>query len=334
MNPRKRPAIDIIFVLVILGMLVYPAWGRLEDLDTFDKNFGGREQLVKIVNNFRYHKLGERLFNRVLRGDEDWLVYTDENNLDDYQNSFPFSEQELALIQQKIDNLRANLEAQGIRFYVIIPPNKETIYPERVPVEVPILGSESRLGQLVAYLERNGGTQIIDLRPALRDARTQNQVYFRTDTHWNRMGAYVAYQETASILSADFPAIVPHPLEDFELEVKPFSGDLSLIAGELSLSEESEFLNPRFSGEVTRSETVENDTRYLITENPHPDLPRAVIFRDSFFESVIPLLSNHFSRSVNAWNFTYDPALVERESPDLVIYECTERYLKFLLQLP
>lgn len=91
---------------------------------------------MKIVNNFRYHKLGERLFNRVLRGDEDWLVYTDENNLDDYQNSIPFSEQELALIQQKIDNLRANLEAQGIGFYVIIPPNKETIYPERVPVEV------------------------------------------------------------------------------------------------------------------------------------------------------------------------------------------------------
>lgn len=93
-------------------MLVYPARGRLEDLDTFDKNFGGRKQLVKIVNNFRYHKLGERLFNRVLRGDEDWLVYTDENNLDDYQNSIPFSEQELALIQQKIDNLRANLEAR------------------------------------------------------------------------------------------------------------------------------------------------------------------------------------------------------------------------------
>ena len=50
-----------------------------------------------------------------------------------------------------------------------------------------------------------------------------------------------------------------------------------------------------------------------------PGLPRAVMFRDSFASWLIPFLSEHFSRIVFSWEYSFDRALVEREHPDVVI---------------
>jgi hypothetical protein len=144
----------------------------------------------------------------------------------------------------------------------------------------------------------------------------------------------VAYRQIADLLAKDFPMIIPHDLSEYQQASQTYSGDLNRIAGDLGLSEQIITLNPTFSQQVTQTETVENDIKLLITETSDPNLPRAVIFRDSFFESIIPSLSTHFSRSVNVWSFAYDPQLVAREKPDLVIFECTERYLQFLLYLP
>ena len=67
----------------------------------------------------------------------------------------------------------------------------------------------------------------------------------------------------------------------------------------------------------------------LLTERPGPQLPRAVMFRDSFAECMIPFLSEHFRRilyiHLEPEEFHYD--LVEREKPDMVIQEMVERKL-------
>jgi len=58
-----------------------------------------------------------------------------------------------------------------------------------------------------------------------------------------------------------------------------------------------------------------------------PDLPRAVILRDSMAIPLIPLLSENFSRVVYVSSRQLDRALIEREKPDIVIEELVERSL-------
>jgi hypothetical protein len=65
----------------------------------------------------------------------------------------------------------------------------------------------------------------------------------------------------------------------------------------------------------------------LVTEIPGSPLPRAVVFRDSFASRLVPFLSEHFSRAVYLWQNDFDPEIVEKEHPDVVIQEIVSRHL-------
>jgi hypothetical protein len=42
----------------------------------------------------------------------------------------------------------------------------------------------------------------------------------------------------------------------------------------------------------------------------------------------IPLIAEHFSRATYVWNFRFDPDLIEREKPAVVVDECVERLVR------
>jgi hypothetical protein len=65
----------------------------------------------------------------------------------------------------------------------------------------------------------------------------------------------------------------------------------------------------------------------LVTEIPDSTLPRAVIFRDSFVSSLVPFLSEHFSRAVYVWQNDFDAETVVKERADVVIQEIVGRHL-------
>ena len=91
---------------------------------------------------------------------------------------------------------------------------------------------------------------------------------------------------------------------------------------------------PRRARTVPQSEAVAKSPGRLSTrgadivyESPGKELPRAVMFRDSFATSLIPFLVDHFQRITFSWQYTFDRELVEKEHPDVVIQEMVERTL-------
>jgi hypothetical protein len=58
--------------------------------------------------------------------------------------------------------------------------------------------------------------------------------------------------------------------------------------------------------------------------------PRAIMFQDSLNTNLAPLLAEHFSRILLVDGARLDPALMERERPDVVIQEFVERKLRCL----
>jgi alginate O-acetyltransferase complex protein AlgJ len=64
------------------------------------------------------------------------------------------------------------------------------------------------------------------------------------------------------------------------------------------------------------------------SEIPGSRLPRLIMFHDSFGIALLPFFAEHFSRATYVFNpMSLDDLIVDREKPDLVIQEITERYL-------
>src|SRR4029077_10039045 len=70
--------------------------------------------------------------------------------------------------------------------------------------------------QLIAHLAAHSTVPVLDLRPALQQAKPSERLYHRTDTHWNDRGAYVAYAAILSSLTDALPALRPVSLDAFE----------------------------------------------------------------------------------------------------------------------
>lgn len=296
----------------------------------YDQHYAGRQARIQLYNDVLLNVLGVRAFSTVLRGKDGWLLYTDEGNLDDYQNAHPFSPADLEEIGGKLRAVQQEMEGRGITFFVVVAPNKETIYPELVPDGIQKIGSQSRLDQLIAYLSASGSpVKLLDLRPALLAAKAEYQLYYRTDSHWNDYGAYFASAEILKAVQKDFPQVWVPAISDYRLETGQVSGDLArMLPVEPLLSETAVWLHPDPGPQARFLEKT--DRVVTVSQVSSPDLPAAVIFRDSFANQLEPFLSESFSRAVYPWSFTIDRDLVDREAPDVVIYEIAERYLHLL----
>lgn len=305
----------------------------------YNDSFPLRPELIRWNNLARLTLFGESPVKGVRTGREGWLFYATEWVLEDYENVMPYKPEELEAIGRILEERRQWLARRGIRFLVVVPPNKHTIYPEYLPPALHKLGKESRLDQVARYLQAYPEIQFIDLRPALFREKARQRLYHRTDTHWNDYGAFVGYQEIMERVSRAFPRVKRLSWEDFRVEIEP-EGKGGDLAGMLSLAdvihEERIRLVPRFApravdGARSYPDPVHHPGRErVIKETGDSSLPKVLVFRDSFTWPLIPFLGESFQSAVFLWTFDFLPEIIEQEKPDVVILECVERYLNAL----
>ena len=305
----------------------------------YGDSFGLRDRLIVWNGLLRLRAFDDvHSSMKVTVGREGWLFYASENVLEDYMNVIPFTSEDLEKMGRVLDERRAWLEGKGIKLFILVAPNKHTIYSEYLPRYIHKLGKESRLDQAKTYLERYyPKLEFLDAREILSNAKRTQRLYYKTDTHWNAYGAFITYGELMKRIGLHFPAVKRHSLDDFTLQVQEFKG--GGLARMLSLSdrlaEETVKLVPKFdrrAQDVSSPPANSAPARgaISITEVDDPHLPTAVIFHDSFTVALKPFLSESFRRSVFAWTSDFVPELVEREKPDIVIIECVERYIHVL----
>jgi hypothetical protein len=322
---------SLLFIILFMGSLlgVFLAWGQFKFSDS---GFPYRGLLTGTYLQVRREMFRERVFDKTLIGKERWLIYTAEGSIDDYQHINAFPESELQRLQKALDTLHADLRQRGITFLVVIPPNKNTIYPEYVPAEIPVVNAPSRYDQLVEYMQRHGTTPILDLRPALLEARKTRVVYYSKDTHWNDLGAFVAYQEILMALQPEYPLLEPHAISEFTQTTRAgVTLDLARTLSAPDLVTDDIVLSPLYTSNTTFTQTKYDYRRLTIAVNPDTTLPKAVIYHDSFLNPLIPWLGDHFEKAIfipvntppEIWNFTW----ITAERPEIVILEFTERYI-------
>jgi hypothetical protein len=303
--------------------------GRFDDY--LRDNFGFRGTLIRSQAFVRVKLLGVSSSPEVIMGKDGWLYYTDLYSNRGEPLFPPFTPRQLDYWRRVLEARRDWLAQRGVRYLFTIAPSKYTIYPEYLPDTFRRTGEETRLDQFVAYMKAHSDLEILDLRPELYRAKSSRQVYYKTDTHWNVYGAFVAYQAIISRLSKWFPSLQPVSESDCQVTtVNSPGGDIVRVLGLTGLvREDAPAIRLRstpyrvlFSVPVSQAEQVN-----MVAERDDADLPRLVMLHDSASTRLMPFMAQHFSRTVFAWPLRFDTELIESERPDVVVEEIGEPLL-------
>jgi alginate O-acetyltransferase complex protein AlgJ len=329
-NPAST-TYSAVFLSIFLGSLLIPFMTISAGLTGLLDKFQGKARFINAYTETRL-TLGDQVFNRSLVGTDGWFNLTDEYAIADYQNAQPLPAPRLQYTQLALENFQERVEADGGVFLFVIPPNKPTIYPEHVPDTLSRREGPSRLDQLISHLAKNDSpVRVLDLRPTLLEAKQTHQLYFATDSHWNPIGAFFAYQKIIEALQSSFPGLSPHSFSDYKIVTYDPTPMGSRIIGSTSLVEAPFVLTPIHTSRA-RIFSVELPTQFgpiFFSQTDDKSSPTALVFTDSFFIAIRPFISEHFSRAVYIDYFATPEishlSWYEQFQPDVVIFSLTER---------
>ena len=299
----------------------------------FNDRYGFRVSLIRLNSLFHLKVFHTSTRPDAIIGKHGWLIYnspTDGVSLKDYCGNANFSESELKQIKSRIIFIHEELKKRKIHFLIVVAPNKHTIYPEYLPFNIrQPQGKKTRLDQ-VAQALNNSDVDFIDLRFCLQDKKkhTDYPLYYRTDTHWNDLGAFFAYEEILTHLRRTYPGIKQLGLDDFIVrsENNRGTGDMAYFLNLQGLMSDTRIqLMPKMK--FTAVPVPMTGMGQIIFQVPNLDLPVLVMFRDSFTTPLIPYLSESFSKSIYIGGQKINFPVIEREKPAIVICELVERYL-------
>lgn len=297
----------------------------------FNDHFGWRNQLIHWHKRLELGLFPERrgVSPSVIIGRNGWLFLKTEGMVEHYRGVRQFAPQDLLDWQALLEHRRDWLAQRGIKYVFVVAPDKQSIYSEQLPDWLNKVRPDTKLDQFFAHMHAYSTVEVLDLRPALRDARRIAPTYFKTDAHWNFFGGFVAYQEIVKSLSKQQSGLEPLPLASFNLKnrLTPSSG-LADYA-DLDVNETCAiFLSP--IPDLPRLEISSKLGEYVclgfrFTKNPKAK-GSAVVFGDSYGDFLAPFLGYHFGKVTYTAQLSLSEKWIEQEKPDVVISEMVERY--------
>ena len=287
-------------------------------------SFGLRQYLLAAANRLNFTVPLPGGANRiVLLGKDDWLFW--RYDIEQHSGLRLLGQLEIDDWLQTLGYIHDWLASKGIRFVFVVAPDKSEIYPEQLPDGVPA-APFTALDQLMAALAGQSRFDFIDLRPLLKVAKAKDQIYYKTDSHWNSLGAYLALTR---VLQGRLPLGVSLPaFADYRLDPRPFAGDLVQLLGlDCCISEPQGELIRNFPDPIKHSGFEMKDgqeARWIDTT--HKELAPIFVYGDSFSDAWMDLLADVTSRVVYRRNdHPLHASEIEAEMPGLFIYEVVQR---------
>jgi alginate O-acetyltransferase complex protein AlgJ len=354
----KKRALFFVSVALFALMLV-PAI-NLIDWGTAQKKEGGKWWSRSILYNVDFAlSFTSRLFyplgistnpNDVIIGKDDWLYLGDkhEKTITVTRRGSNAEAAEAAWqIGLATKSWQQWLKRKGVRLYrVMLVPDKSTIYPEFLP-DWAQPAADSATNTLLANISQG---LYVDTRPALRAAKSQfsEPLYYKTDTHWNSLGAWVAFRAFAMEVARTEAGLRWLPEQQVRVQkvIERHGGDLGRLLRISEMLRDSEV-----AIEIDRERPIETEqydfgTGHLTVSggNPQVEAPerpllvkskhalnqnRVLWVRDSFGTALAPFMAATFTETLQLHYEESDPALfarlVETYKPDYVFITVVER---------
>lgn len=271
------------------------------------------DKFIWVNSNMSYFLSGGKYIesNKVLVGNNDYLFYKDKVDGDpiaDYKGTSLFTDESIIHVTNDLMELEQELNARGADLYVLVYPNKEQIYSQYMPDTIYRNSIYSPGKQLYDFLTQYTNIKMIYPYDALLEASEKYPVFYKADTHANRIGAFVAFQEFMKARYGECQSI-----DDMDVTVKyeGFSGDLAVL--------------------TKVNDTKERDTVYLV-EGQDPNMWKdetILLVGDSFTGYLSNIAEMYYPRVHRIDSILFTMEYVDILQPDVVIYEAGERRIEY-----
>lgn len=303
---------------------------EFETITSYPKNFDNyyndhlpfRNELRKIWTNLNYELFKTTVDNRVLIGKDGWLFYRGDQTIEQTRGIIGYTNKEKEDILSKLQSNVDRLKEKGIETYVLVLPNKENIYREKLPNSISIEKDKTKAEELIDYIKENSDINIVYPKEELLEAKEKYQVYKKYDTHWNKVGALIGTICLQTTIDPKFSYSLNN-IKIEEIEEKD-NNDLANFA---SLNEKL-FENVRrvtnFKNEIEYTKLEESEFEEYISNSKNDKT--ILIIGDSFRRNMVEYLSKLYRRVVIVHRDKYDKKLIEEIKPNIVVIEAVERY--------
>ncbi len=300
----------------------------------YNDNFGLRNHLINLGGAYKTKVFKSSMHPELVQfGKKDWLFYNRMKGkiYPSYSHTNLLSQDTLKKVVYKWEDNKKRYSAIGSKYFLTFWPNKHTIYPEYLPwvMQKQIKDTLSRIDQIVHYLkQKNSAIKLLDVRQTLLDAKNNNLIYHKFDTHWNDYGAFLAYQyffnENIKALG-----ILPKSKNDFDIGWS--DSDQGELIQMLGVKNDGYFIekNPTFTLKKNTNQIeylpIDGYPRQtVITRNNFcGNKLKVLVFRDSFFRKLIQFFSLHFYEVTYIWG--HGESYVDKIKPDIIIEGYVER---------
>ncbi|MCR4792579.1 MAG: hypothetical protein K5871_07505 [Lachnospiraceae bacterium] len=305
--------------------------------DYYNDNFPFRSKLITLNSRISYQVFGEGIGSAIV-GRDGWLFYNadligDGRTLEQFKGARLFTEEELQSAAASLEATAEWCAEHDCEFVLMIAPNKERMYAEFMPESYQSSRVSSYCGtdQLVDYLRDNTDIRVVWAYEDLaeyKEMHPERPLYYRLDTHWNQLGGYIGSRALLRELGIDVPSADEKVTHEQELEI----GDLTMI---MNLGASDLFSDTDYSFEGYPAAGMQinsyDPAGIIMYSMPDADPRNVMIYRDSFCLNMNLFLGEHFARISMIAKDCWDPALLEADHPDVLVYELTERFVENLV---
>lgn len=284
--------------------------------------------------------------NGVTVGHNGWMFY--EDTLNDYIGTSRYTQVRaegiVKMMKERVSYLENTL---GMKVYMLIPPNKNTIYPEYMP-ETYTMGGYRKIDQVVDLLRDEVGMNIIDVRDALYEAKFATpgrSLYYQTDTHWNNHAGFIAYTELMKAIKKDFPNAVYYSKNEYQIDYfQTYAKDQLYYLGYYddfkSYGPQYTLRNPcstsfwaqayqpggqwQFANKYSDG-YADYYRFYTYTNYTNASAPSVYMIRDSFSVAMARFMKDSFSKCTMDWTFSCYKEHIRNIGADIVVFEVAER---------
>ena len=210
-------------------------------------------------------------YDDVLIGKNGFLFSSSE--LNDFKRLNTFSKENLVAIRDKLLNWERTFNGQGIDFFILIVPNKSSIYEDMMPSSVRRTAREDRLTQVYDYLWKYSDMNVVEIRDQLISASYSGYVYYRTDNYLTDDGAFTATNVLLSKMAAVYEDEEIEFLDAESYEIEPAESLVKQLAMSMDKADSyTEMVNKytlkRKSKAVIETDVVYPFRQYTDTERP------------------------------------------------------------------
>lgn len=297
-----------------------------------------RNELVKLknLNDIRIFK--NIISDRVLLGKAKWLFLKSANLTEKYIGieEYNFTEGELEKAKNNLIHFRDELKKKNIDFIFMVCPDKQFIYSEYMPDYIKRKSIKSGTDIFVEYIKNNTDIKVVYPKEELLKYKDKYQLYYKYDTHWNNLGAYIGYSELMESLNiyvenidnVNIKSLSANERFNFDTH---FNNDMANMLSLIKIK----YYNDDKAYIISNYITKNYETNHFISWNnfscnskSYKSKDNIIIIRDSYTTSMVGYIATGFKQSefINIGSFKNEN--ITEYKPDIVVFESIERYLK------